>query len=253
MMDDFEYTEPGRWIGTIISGTIVLFIILCICLNDGCRDKIHRIYNLIPPQKAKLTIQLQRSPGDLLSNQLLILDAKDSLTSDNEGEIVIDDLPVGKHSYSILYGDSLRRYTLNLKRDSQMAVILYLQGNDIVKGRPRTTVVQRAAGVQSQKGKTLTYNPQWFTVGKSVQFGPICIKLVKIVDGSNTIYVNICHTNGDFNCQTTIAENSELSRDNWIRFIDGDYDYRLVLNRIDNTPQVAKNAAAFVSMVQIAR
>jgi hypothetical protein len=252
-MGDAEYIEPRLWTGKIVTAVIVLFIILVICLNDSCRDRLHRIYNFIPPQKAKLTISLQSSPDDFLSNQPLIFDGKDSLTADNEGEVVIDDLPVGNHSYSIMYGDSLHQYTLNLKKDSLITVTLHMQGNDVVKGGGQPTGERGDVEVKSQKGKVTLYGSQWFTVGNTVRFGPICVKLVKLDNSANNVYVNICHTANNFTCQNTIVDNNELSRDNWIRFTDGGYNYRLVLDRIDNTPQDTKNLAAFVSLTQTVR
>jgi len=252
-MDDAEYVKPGFWTGKIVPAIIVLFIILVICLNDGCRDTLHSLYNFIPPQKAKLTISLQSGPDDFLSNQPLVFDGKDSLTTDNEGEVVIDDLPIGKHSYSIMYGDSLHRYSLNLKRDSTIIVTLRMQGNDIIVGNKQVADEHGEAAVKLQKGKVTTYSSQWFTVGNSVQFGSICVKLVKLDNNINNVYVDICHTTTKFTCETSILQNNELSRDNWIRFTDGGYDYTLVLDKIDNTPQDTKNLAAFVSLTQTLR
>ncbi|OCX54634.1 hypothetical protein BEL04_10415 [Mucilaginibacter sp. PPCGB 2223] len=242
--------EPLSNASTVIAGIVILLIIATVFLNDGCRDKVHRIYNMIPPRKAKLTISLQNGPNDFLAYQALVFDGKDSLTTDNEGEVVIDDLPLGKHEYSIMYGDSVHHYTLNLKKDSLIIVNPRMQGHDVVQGDNNRYV---APMIQQQQDKTVRYDEQWFTVGRSVQFGPICVKLLKMDNSTNTVYVNICHTSGNFTCQTTIADNTELSRDNWIRFIDGGYNYRLVLNRIDSTAQEKKNLAAFVSLTQTAR
>lgn len=252
-MDDAEYIEPKFWTGKIVPIIVVLFIILVICLNDGCRDKLHRLYNFIPPQKAKLILSLQSGPDDFLSNQSLIFDGKDSLTTDNEGEVVVDDLPMGKHSYSIMYGDSLHQYSVDLKKDSTIIVTLRMQGSDIVRGDNESNAVRGAVEVKSQKGKVTMYGTQWFTVGNSVQFGPICVKLVKLDNNTNNVYVNICHTATSFVCQTNVVENNVLSRDSWIRFTDEGYDYRLVLDKIDNTPQDTKNLAAFVSLTQTIR
>ena len=250
-MDDAEYTEPRFWTGKIVPAIITAFIILTIFLNDGCRDNLHRLYNFIPPQKAKLTLSLQSGPDDFLSNQPLVFDGKDSLTTDNEGEVVIDDLPMGKHYYSIMYGDSLHSYTVNLKKDSTIIVTLRMQGNDIVRGDRQENA--SAPEVKSQKGKITLYGSQWFTVGSSVQFGPICVKLVKLDNNINNVYVDICRTTTKFVCETSILQNNELSRDNWIRFTDGGYDYTLVLDKIDNAPQDTKNLAAFVSLKQTLR
>jgi len=250
-MDDTEYIKPRFWTGKIAPAVFVLFVILVICLNDGCRDKLHRLYNFIPPQRAKLTLSLQSGPDDFLSNQPLVFDGKDSLTTDNEGEVVIDDLPMGKHSYSIMYGDSLHRYSLNLKKDSNITVILRVQGRDIVRGEDQSSTA--SAEIKSQKGKATVYSSQWFTVGKSVQFGAICVKLVKLDNNINNVYVDICHTTTNFVCETSIVQNNELTRDNWIRFTDGGYDYTLVLDKIDNTPQDTKNLAAFVSLTRTLR
>lgn len=251
-MNDFEYRTPGHWIGTIASVAIALIVISVICLNDGCREKLHYIYNLIPPQKARLTIFLKNRSGEQLSNQPLIFDDKDSLITDNEGGIVIDGLPMGRHWYSIMYGDSLHLYPVNLKKDSSIIVTLRMQGKDIVEGKQPANI-QQIAGIDLKKGKVLTYNQQWFTVGKSVKFGQVCVKLVKIEDRANTVYVNICRTTDNFICQTSITENTKLSRDNWIRFADNGYDYTLTLDRLDGTTQDTKNIAAFVSMVQTVR
>lgn len=248
-----EYRKPQPWAGKVIPAIIVLVIIAVICLNDGCRDRLHRLYNFIPPQKAKLTILLQSGPDDFLLNQPLTFDGKDSLTTDNEGEVVIDDLPMGKHSFSIMYGDSLHQYTLNLKKDSLVNVTLRMQGNDIVKGNKQPTDERANVEIKSQKGKVTLYGSQWFTVGNSVQFGPICVKLVKLDNNSNSVHVNICYTITNFTCQYTIVADNELSRDNWIRFTYAGYDYKLVLDKIDNTPQDTKNLAAFVSLTQTIR
>lgn len=247
-MKDAEYIEPRFWTGKIIPAIIVLFVILVICFNDGCRDRLHRLYNLIPPQRAQLTLSLQSGPDDFLSNQPLVFDGKDSLTTDNEGEVVIDDLPLGKHSYSIMYGDSLHRYSLNLQKDSNIVITLRVQGHDIVRGDGQSN--NATAEIKSQKGKVTMYSSQWFTVGNSVQFGSVCVKLVKIDKNINNVYVDICHTTTNFICETSIVQHNELSRDNWIRFTDGGYDYTLVLDRIDNTQQNTKNLAAFVSLTQ---
>lgn len=252
-MDDAEYIEPRFWTGKIVPAIVILLIILVICLNDGCRDKLHRLYNFIPPQKAKLTLSLQSGPDDFLSNQPLVFDGKDSLATDNEGEVVIDDLPMGKHSYSVMYGDSLHQYSINLKKDSAIIVTLRMQGRDIVQGDNQSGDGRGIAAIKSQKGKVTMYGSQWFTVGNSVQFGAICVKLVKLDNNINNVYVDICHTATNFTCEHTIVENNELSRDNWIRFTDGGYDYRLVLDKIDNTPQDTKNLAAFVSLTQTIR
>jgi len=252
-MDDAEYIEPRFWTGKIVPAIVILLIILVVCLNDGCRDKLHRLYNFIPPQKAKLTLSLQSGPDDFLSNQPLVFDGKDSLATDNEGEVVIDDLPMGKHSYSVMYGDSLHQYSINLKKDSTIIVTLRMQGRDIVRGDNQSGDGPGIAEIKSQKGKVTMYGSQWFTVGNSVQFGPICVKLVKLDNNINNVYVDICHTTTNFTCEHTIVENNELSRDNWIRFTDGGYDYRLVLDKIDNTPQNTKNLAAFVSLTQTIR
>ncbi|WP_448702891.1 hypothetical protein ACFGVR_11100 [Mucilaginibacter sp. AW1-3] len=250
-MADTEYKEPASWAGSIISGMVILLVIVTILLNDGCRDKIHRIYNFIPPQKAKITLTLQSGPGNFLPNQALVFDGKDSLTTDNEGEVIIDDLPMGKHRYTVMYGDSLHSYTLNLKKDSLITVTLRMQGNDIVNGEASGS--HAGTVKQSAKGTVLMYGSQWFTVGKSVQFGAICVKLVKLDNATNSVYVDICHTVANFACQTGITGNEQLSRDNWIRFTDGGYDYRLVLNKIDNTPGDTKDLAAFVSLTQTVR
>jgi len=249
-MVNLRQAEPRSSALSIIAGIVFLLIVTTMLLNDGCRDKVHRIYNMIPPRKAKLTLTLQNGPDDFLAYQAVVFDGKDSLTTDNEGEVVIDDLPLGKHWYSIMYGDSLHRYTLNLRRDSLIIVNPRMQGHDIVKGDNSQFI---ATQIPQQQGKTIRYNTQWFTVGRSVQFGAICVKLIKMDSATNTVFVNICHTSNNFTCQTIITDNTELSRDNWIRFIDGGYDYTLILDRIDNIPNDDKNLAAFVNLTQTLR
>lgn len=251
-MVEAKHAEPRSNALSIVTSIVILLIIATILLNDGCRDKVHRIYNMIPPRKAKLTLSLQNGPDDFLAYQAVVFDGKDSLTTDNEGELIIDDLPLGKHQYSIMYGDSLHRYTLNLRKDSTIIVNPRMQGHDIVKGdNSQNEVIQPS----QQTGKTIDYDTQWFTVGRAVQFGAIRVKLVKMVNASNTVFVDICRTTGNNNsdCQTTIATNTELSRDNWIRFADGGYDYILELDRIDNIPNDTKNLAAFVNLTQTIR
>jgi hypothetical protein len=250
--DRYLVTGP-RAINIFIPVGIVVAIFVGIYI-DPIKQFIHKIYNMLPPQKATLGIVVRGDSGDILQNRLLVLDGKDSLYTDDDGLVTIDSLHLGEHTYAVLYEDSVHNHTMDLKKDVLANVTMHIAGKDEISDQPIEQQSEHAIALAPPVSpKSVSYPVQWFKLKNTLQFGNVCVRLVGIDTIKNTINVNICYSLKEYVCDDPIIGNAMVNKDIWYGFEDRNINYKLILQKID-TPSLASNElAAYVSMQQISK
>ena len=247
---DNDIIAKKSWLPRKLPGIIVTVLLVFIVYStDSLRDTLHKLYNAIPPQKVRLTLVVKNEQNEAQVNQLLIFDNKDSLYTDNEGAINFDTRK-GQHVSTVNYADSTHNDTFNLQSDSLISILMPVRGQDMVKGeayeiKPEAPGVIRATPTKSK----IIYGAQYFKVGNSLQFGNINVKFLRLDDANNAIYVNICYTVTNWVCKTELVSNTPVTRDNLVKFADDNYNYKLLLQKIDRVGTM-NVLVAYVSMEQ---
>ncbi len=251
-MDDYDDDAVARprAVNVFIPIGIVVAIFVCIYI-DPVKHVIHKIYNFLPPQKATLGIVVRGDAGDILQNRLLVLDGKDSLYTDEEGQVTIDYLHLGKHTYAVMFEDSVHNFAVNLNKDVLLNVTMHIVGKDEITDAPYGQAPkQQGTVMQPVVPKYVSYPVQWFKLKNTVQFGDICVRLTAMDTINNTISVNICYSLQKFQCNDPIITNATVTKDIWYEFTDHNIDYKLSLQKLDTPNPSTDELAAYVSMQQ---